>query len=216
PAPPPAVGPALSPTAEPGPSPATGPAQSRAAAPPRPTAAESALSPAWVQPSSAVAGQALSPGEDEVVGALLALSRALVGLAARSLADLDEDVTLQQYRTLVFLVSYGPLRVVDLAHELNVTSSTATRLCARLERKHLVARQERPDDRRAAWITLTGSGRELVGAVMRRRRDILSEMIAELSLTRPLALAATLNALVEASGELPDSQWWHRLGAAGQ
>lgn len=151
-----------------------------------------------------------------MVGALLALSRALVGLAARSLADLDEDVTLQQYRTLVFLVSYGPLRVVDLAHELNVTSSTATRLCARLERKHLVARQERPDDRRAAWITLTGSGRELVGAVMRRRRDILSEMIAELSLTRPLALAATLNALVEASGELPDSQWWHRLGAAGQ
>ncbi|MBM2615090.1 MarR family transcriptional regulator [Actinoplanes sp. LDG1-06] len=152
----------------------------------------------------------LSPGEEEVVGALLALSRAFVGLAARSLADLDEEVTLPQYRTLVFLVSHGPQRIVDLAHELGVTSSTATRMCNRLARKELVARQERPDDRRAAWIVLTDGGRELVGEVMRRRRTALAEMITELSLTRPLGLAATLNALVELTGELPDTEWWRR------
>jgi DNA-binding MarR family transcriptional regulator len=150
------------------------------------------------------------PGESEVVDALLALSRVLVGVAARSLADLDEEVTLPQYRTLVVLVSRGPQRIVDLAQELAVTSSTATRMCNRLVGKRLVARQVRPDDRRAAWVTLTVTGRDLVGAVMRRRRVVISELVAELSLTRPLAFASVVNALVEAGGEPPDAEWWRR------
>ncbi|WP_245922875.1 MarR family winged helix-turn-helix transcriptional regulator [Paractinoplanes atraurantiacus] len=158
---------------------------------------------------------ALSPGEDEVVGALLALSRAFVAETARSLSGLDEDVTLPQFRTLVVLVSRGPQRIVDLASELTVTSSTAVRMCQRLVRKGLVAREERLHDRRAAWITLTDAGRELVGEVMRRRRDRLAELIAELSLTRPLAFASVLNALVEATGEVPDAEWWRRWHDSG-
>src|SRR4051812_45226617 len=152
----------------------------------------------------------LSPAEDEVVGALLALSRVFVADTARSLNGLDEEVTLPQFRTLVVLVSRGPQRVVDLAQELAVTSSTAVRMCHRLVRKGLVAREERPDDRRAAWITLTAAGRDLVGAVTSRRREMLAELIAGLSLTRPLAFASVLNALVEAAGEVPDAQWWQR------
>jgi DNA-binding MarR family transcriptional regulator len=152
----------------------------------------------------------LSTDEDEVVGALLALSRAFVGMAARSLASLDYDVTLPQFRTLVVLVSHGPQRIVDLALELEVTSSTATRMCNRLVRKGLVARQVRPEDRRAAWVVLTARGRELVGEAMRHRREALATLIADLSLTRPLAFASTLNALVEATGELPEARWRER------
>jgi DNA-binding MarR family transcriptional regulator len=152
----------------------------------------------------------LAAGEDEVVGALLALSRVFVGMAARSLASLDDDVTLPQFRTLVVLVSHGPQRIVDLAQELAVTSSTATRMCNRLVRKGLVAREERPEDRRAAWITLTPRGRELVGEAMHHRREAIATLVADLFLTRPLALAAALNALVEAAGELPEAQWRQR------
>jgi DNA-binding MarR family transcriptional regulator len=152
----------------------------------------------------------LSAPEDEVVGALMGLSRVFVGEAARSLADLDEDVTLQQFRTLVVLVSAGPQRIVDLAHELTVTSSTATRMCNRLVRKGLVAREERAEDRRAAWITLTKAGRDLVGEVMSRRRKNIALLIAELGLTRPLAFASVVNAIVEAAGELPEAQWRER------
>ncbi len=160
----------------------------------------------------------LSAGEDEVVGALLALSRVFVGLAARSLADLDEDVTLPQFRTLVVLVSRGPQRIVDLADELAVTSSTATRMCNRLVRKGLVARQERADDRRAAWVTLTAAGADLVGEVMLRRRESIGALVADLSLTRPLAFAAVLNALVEEAGDLSDAEWrkrWAQTPRAG-
>jgi DNA-binding MarR family transcriptional regulator len=157
----------------------------------------------------------LSAGEDEVVGALLALSRVFVGLAARSLADLDEDVTLPQFRALVVLVSRGPQRIVDLAEELAVTSSTATRMCNRLVRKGLVARQERADDRRAAWVTLTSAGRDLVGAVTRRRRDAIAALVGDLSMTRPLAFASVLNALVETAGELSDAEWQRRWAQSG-
>jgi DNA-binding MarR family transcriptional regulator len=80
-----------------------------------------------------------------VVGALLALSRAFVAETARSLSGLDDDVTLAQFRTLVVLVSRGPQRIVDLAQELAVTSSTAVRMTNRLVRRSLVARQERPE-----------------------------------------------------------------------
>jgi DNA-binding MarR family transcriptional regulator len=157
----------------------------------------------------------LSPGEDEVVGALLALSRAFLAEAARSLSGLDEDVTLPQFRTLVVLVTRGPQRVVDLAQELTVTSPTAVRMCNRLVRKGLVSRQERPEDRRVAWITLTAAGRDLVGEVMRRRRRALAAVVADLTLTRPLAFASVLNALVEAVGEVPDRQWWQRWREIG-
>lgn len=151
-----------------------------------------------------------------MVGALLALSRVFVGLAARSLADLDEDVTLAQYRTLVVLVSRGPQRITDLAQELAVTSSTATRMCNRLVRKGLAARQARADDRRAAWVTPTPAGRDLVGQVMRSRRTALAELVADVSLTRPLAFAAVANALVEAAGEQSEAQWWQRWEQAGR
>jgi DNA-binding MarR family transcriptional regulator len=149
-----------------------------------------------------------------VVGALLALSRVFVAETARSLSGLDEDVTLPQFRTLVVLVSRGPQRVADLARELAVTSSTAVRMCNRLVRKGLVARQERPDDRRVAWITLTEAGRELVGDATSRRREGLAALIAELPMARPTTLASVLNAIVEVAGEVPDRQWWHQWQSA--
>jgi len=156
------------------------------------------------------AAQQRDVAEDEVTDALLALSRVFVGLAARSLAQLDDDVTLRQFRALVLLVSRGPQRVVDLAAEMSVQSSTATRLCDRLVRKGLASRHERAEDRRAAWLALTPAGRDLVGAVMRNRRDAIAALVRELSMTRPLAFASVLHALVEAAGEVPTAQWWEQ------
>ena len=152
----------------------------------------------------------LAADEDEVVGALLALSRVFVGVAARSLAELDEDITLAQFRTLVVLGARGPQRIVDLAQELSVTSSTATRMCNRLVRKDLVAREERAEDRRAAWITLTPTGRALVSDVLDRRRKAIATLVADLTMTRPLAFAAVVNALVEAAGEPTEAEWRRR------
>lgn len=110
---------------------------------------------------------------DATTDALLTASRALVAVAARSLAGVDR-LTLPQFRGLVVLTRPDPVTVGDLAEALDVHPSTATRLCDRLERKGLVRR--RPgvaSDRRETTVTLTAQGRRLVGRVTdRRRRDL--------------------------------------------
>ena len=70
--------------------------------------------------------------DDEVVDAVLRASRVLVAVAVRSLAEVDDDVTLPQYRALVVLASRGPQRPTELADALAVHPSTITRLCDRL------------------------------------------------------------------------------------
>ena len=45
---------------------------------------------------------------DELVDTVLAASRALVAVAARSLAAAGDEVTLPQYRALVVLAARGP------------------------------------------------------------------------------------------------------------
>src|ERR1700749_5211293 len=107
---------------------------------------------------------------DELVDAVLRASRALVAVAARSLANVAEDVTLAQYRVLIELAARGPQRLADLATALGVDRSTATRMCDRLVRKRLVARRRGTDDRRVVRVSLTATGMELVAEVSRRRR----------------------------------------------
>ncbi|GFJ91788.1 hypothetical protein Prum_054300 [Phytohabitans rumicis] len=82
-----------------------------------------------------VRGRKASTEAAAVIDGLLGVSRVLVGLTARSLGELDADVTLVQTRALVLLASRGPQRTVDLAVELNVAPSTVTRMCDRLVRK---------------------------------------------------------------------------------
>ena len=60
-------------------------------------------------------------GPDELVSALLTASRALVGVSARSLARVEDAVTITQFRTLVVLEGHGDTRLNQLAERLAVT-----------------------------------------------------------------------------------------------
>jgi DNA-binding MarR family transcriptional regulator len=144
----------------------------------------------------------------DVVDAFLGVSRVLVALAARSMAQLGVEVTLVQHRALVVLASAGPRRTTDLADELGVASSTVTRMCDRLTRKGLVRRYRRADDRRVSWVGLTEAGRDLVGEVMRHRREAIAQLVGSIALTDPGGLAEVLGAFARAAGELADAEWW--------
>jgi DNA-binding MarR family transcriptional regulator len=144
---------------------------------------------------------------DELVDAVLGASRALVAVAARSLATVAEDVTLAQYRVLIELAARGPLRVADLADALTVARSTATRMCDRLVRKHLIARRRSSEDRRVVRVSLTGPGAELVAEVSRSRRAEIRRIIRRMpAASRPLVVTA-LQAFAEAAGEVPEQDW---------
>jgi DNA-binding MarR family transcriptional regulator len=146
--------------------------------------------------------------QEAVVDALLSTSRLLVALTARTLGELDVEVTLPQYRALIVLASRGPQRTIDLAVELGVQASTVTRMCDRLIRKGLLRRTQGAEDRRVAWLGLSEDGKALVGATMRRRRTEIARLVEMVDVSEPNAVAATLTALVEAAGEVPDPQWW--------
>ncbi len=103
----------------------------------------------WSLRTTTASGAAISRDRtDSVVDSVLSASRVLVAVAARSLADFAEEVTLTQYRTLVVLASRGPQNVAGLAEAVGVTPATATRMCDRLVKKKLIARRSERGDRR--------------------------------------------------------------------
>jgi DNA-binding MarR family transcriptional regulator len=146
-------------------------------------------------------------GEDRLVDAVLGASRALVAVAARSLASLAEDVTLPQYRVLVELAARGPQRVLDLAVVLAVDASTASRMCERLVRKGLVYRRRLSTDRRSVRVSLTPAGRQLVEEVTRRRRDEIARILSRLPRANRRPVLSALRAFADAAGEVPEQDW---------
>lgn len=134
-------------------------------------------------------------------------SRALLAVAARSLAAVDEDVTLPQYRALVVLAQYGARRPADLAASLAVTPSTATRMCDRLVAKGLIDRERADDDRRAVAVALTRDGEDLVRSVTAHRREELGRLLAAMPQDRRQAVVDGLRSFSEAAGEVAETEW---------
>ncbi|MGD9793851.1 MAG: MarR family winged helix-turn-helix transcriptional regulator [Acidimicrobiia bacterium] len=141
------------------------------------------------------------------VDALLTSSRALVAVSARSLAVIDEDVTLSQYRALVVLGKHGPTNVGTLADSLGIHPSTATRLCDRLLRKRLIERDQSPSNRREVTVSLSLDGALLLKAVTRRRRAELAKIARRIPPEVRRDLVRALEVFAEAAGEVPDDAW---------
>jgi DNA-binding MarR family transcriptional regulator len=142
----------------------------------------------------------------EVVAAVLAASRLIVGMSARALADVDDSLTLPQLRTLVVLADRPPTKQADLAAELGVNPSTVLRMIDRLAAAGLVERQPNPDSRREQLVGLTPPGRDLVHRVMERRSEEVAALVSRLTPTDRAGLVHGLRVLTDAVPETyPDS-----------
>jgi DNA-binding MarR family transcriptional regulator len=141
---------------------------------------------------------------EELADALLSSSRALVGVAARSLADVG-DVTLPQFRALVLIESRPRTTVSDLATALGVHPTTATRLCDRLVRKRLIRRHEAAEDRRETDLQLSAGGRRLVERVTARRRQDLAVIAERMGADEAVAAIRALEAFAAAAGHAAEA-----------
>jgi DNA-binding MarR family transcriptional regulator len=146
-------------------------------------------------------------GRDAMVDAVLTASRVLVAIAARSLADAGEEVTLTQYRSLVVLASRGPQSVAALAEALAVTPPTASRMLERLVRKRLARRRTDRHDRRQVQVALTESGRRLIDTVTRRRREQIADLLATITPDVQRSVVDALRELATSAGEVPEQDW---------
>jgi DNA-binding MarR family transcriptional regulator len=138
--------------------------------------------------------------------AVLAASRALIGIAARAMPE-TADVTLPQWRALIVLDSEGPLNVSALSASLAIEPSSCTRLCDRLERKGLIERGLSSGSRREMSLGLSPAGSALVAEAIARRRAEVDELVGRLKPAERRDLAAALGPLVAAAGEASERAW---------
>lgn len=160
-------------------------------------------------------GEETDVSREEVIEALLLASRAMVAFAARTLAELDPEVTMPQSRALVVLASRGPQRVTDIASDLGVAPSTATRMCDRLVRKSLIRRYRSAANRREVRLSLTPSGQSLVRELSERRRAQLARYVEAVPEEAYVHVAAALQVFSSAVGEVAERDWWFESAKRG-
>ena len=149
---------------------------------------------------------------DSVTEAVLTASRLLVAVSARSIAAVDETITLPQFRLLVILHSRGPLKHATLAEYMGVTPSTATRMVDRLVSVGMLTRRASPTSRREIAIHLTVEGDRVVRQVTANRRRDIAQIVAKMDAGARQGLIDALTSFAEAGGEPPagdhiDAAW---------
>ena len=142
------------------------------------------------------------------VEAVQAASRVLVGVAAQSLADIEDAVSVPQLRAMMILSTRGPMHLTALAEAMGVHPSNATRACDRLVAAGLLDRRDNPADRRHLLLTLTDAGRELVDGVMDRRRAAIGQILRAMPAADRAQLATVLTRFAQAGGEPQDTDLW--------
>jgi DNA-binding MarR family transcriptional regulator len=122
--------------------------------------------------------------------------------AAKELAPLG--VTFGQARVMRVLAgASSPMRMADLAAQLEIVPRSVTTMIDGLEAAGLVARDADPHDRRCMLVTPTSGGRAVLERMDLARRATADELFAPLSSQERAELAqllSTLHATDEAEG----------------
>ena len=146
------------------------------------------------------------------VDAVVRASRVLVGVVARSVAEVEDLVSLPQFRVLVVIASRGSVNLGEVAEGLGVHPSNATRTVDKLVVAGLVQRSDDPADRRYLALNLTSRGHDVVERVMNHRRSSIAVVMDNMAPSRRRTLASVLGAFAEAAGEQASDEEAYLLG----
>ena len=109
------------------------------------------------------------------------------------------DLTFTQLRALSVLSRRQPLRMSDLADELQISLASASALVDRMARNGLVSRHSDPDDRRTVLVDLSSRGRHLIERLERGSAEHFGRLIEQMTSEERAALATALRAFVRLS-----------------
>jgi DNA-binding MarR family transcriptional regulator len=110
-------------------------------------------------------------------------------IRARSGVDLPRWL----HPVIFVLAARGPIRVRDLADQLAILHSTASRHVNQLERLGLVRRSDHPHDRRAITVDLTDDGRRLCAALSNAWAESFAAILADWAPEQVLELSCGLD-----------------------
>jgi DNA-binding MarR family transcriptional regulator len=114
-----------------------------------------------------------------VIDQLELIAVASVALTARALVETaGSELTFLGWRTLVLVgASNEAPRLSELADRLAMSRPSTSKLVRRLVRRELLELADDPGDRRGVRVGLTSTGRQLLQAVVDRRRELLMESL---------------------------------------
>lgn len=139
---------------------------------------------------------------DVITDALLTVSRLMIALTAQSMAEVGENITVQQFRSLMVLYKRGSANLSTLAYQMGVQPSAAGRMVDRLVAMGLVERSPHPTSRRELLGSLTPRGHAAVKKINERRRAALAGILAEIPQSTREELVRTLTGFTTAAAEL--------------
>lgn len=138
---------------------------------------------------------------EAVLDVLMATSRLMTAVVARTLAEVEASISVPQFRMLVMLYYQDSLNLGTIAEGLGVNPSNASRACDKLVTAGLVRRKDNEHDRRQLSITLTPKGRRLLDSVMQARRGMLDALVGEMAPADQRRLTKGLAALLAVVGD---------------
>ena len=93
----------------------------------------------------------------------------------------NNDLTFGQLRLLFILGHAGPISIGQLAERLGVTAATASELIDRVERRGLVSRRHRADDRRIVECLISDEGSRLLAQITGARQQAARRLLSVLT-----------------------------------
>ena len=134
----------------------------------------------------------LLPGDPLAHHALDSLLRAEASVRKRLTADLErEGLSGSGFSVLVLLATGGgSLELRTLRHRLRTSKANATEIVGTLVARGLVVRARLPHDRRAAAVTLTDRGAEIVDRLFPEHTERVARTFAVLDEDEKRSLAA--------------------------
>ena len=138
------------------------------------------------------------PGNEDVIKDIVGSIRRLVRAEYLDSQQMSKQYGLTGPQSLVLrlLIKKGALSSADLSRQMYVTPSNITGIIDRLEKKRLVERIRKHEDRRVALITLTQSGQKLGQTIPDPIEKKLINQLADLEPERLRILAMTMNQIL--------------------
>jgi DNA-binding MarR family transcriptional regulator len=132
---------------------------------------------------------------DDILSLADRLFRHLLPTVPQNLLTLD--VTMPQIKIMLILYIHGPVRMSDIAAELEVTLPTSTSLVDRLVEKNFVVRENQPDDRRVVLCRLSEAGQKAIAGIWASTRVNSQELLQAMDTAKLKMLVEVLEAMMQ-------------------
>ena len=91
------------------------------------------------------------------------------------------DLSVPQFRTLIFLNRHGGASLSDLADHIGLTLPSISKMVDGLLSRELITREEHPSDRRRITLNLTEYGRDTLQTAYAASQEHLADLLENLS-----------------------------------